>query len=87
MKEQLMELIATSVALSFVVSGIVETIKRNTQIAGIGIIITAILVGVGLLGAMALVFNFPLAESLLLGLLAGLASVGAFEGVKQVKGE
>ncbi|WP_373807957.1 hypothetical protein [Jeotgalibaca porci] len=87
MKEQLMELIATSVALSFVVSGIVEAIKKNTQIAGIGIIITAILVGVGLLGAMALVFNFPLAESLLLGLLAGLASVGAFEGVKQVKGE
>lgn len=87
MQEQLMELIASAVGLSFVVSGIVEIIKRNTAVAGLGLIITAVLVGVGLLGAMALVFGFPMAESLLLGLLAGLGSVGAFEGIKHTRSE
>ena len=83
--ESLLAFISSAVALSFAVTGIVEAIKRNVNMTGLQTIIVAILIGVSLLGLYALVFDYPMAESLLLGLLSGLGSIGAFEGIKQAK--
>lgn len=86
MEEQLFTLILSAIACAPIVSGIIQVIKKHTNIAGIGIIILAPLTGITLFGAVALVFGFPVAESLLLGVLTGFASIGAFEGFKKVKG-
>ena len=51
---------------------------------GLQTIGVAILTGVLLLGLYAWVFDYPMAESLLLGLLSGLGSIGAFEAVDHV---
>ncbi len=83
--ESLLAFISSAIALSFVVTGIVEAIKRNVDMTGLQTIAAAILIGVSLLGLYALVFDYPMAESLLLGLLSGLGSIGAFEGIKHVK--
>ena len=83
--ESLLTFISSAVALSFVVTGIVEAIKRNVNMTGLQTIVVAILTGVILLGLFAWVFDYPMAESLLLGLLSGLGSIGAFEGIKHVK--
>ena len=83
--ESLLAFISSAVALSFVVTGIVEAIKRNINITGLQTIGIAILTGGVLLGLYAWVFDYPMAESLLLGLLSGLGSIGAFEGIKHVK--
>ena len=85
MEETLMTLITTALILSPIVSGIVQAIKKYVNIDGLQIIVVAILTGVLLLGAIAYVFALPLAESLLLGLLSGLGSIGAFEAVDHVK--
>lgn len=83
--ESLLAFISSAVALSFVVTGIVEAIKSKVTMSGLQTIGVAILIGVSLLGLYAWVFDFPMAESLLLGLLSGLGSIGAFEGIKHVK--
>ena len=83
--ESLLALIGSAVALSVVVTGIVEAIKRNVDMTGLQTIVIAILTGVLLLGLYAWVFDYPMAESLLLGLLSGLGSIGAFEAVDHVK--
>ena len=83
--ESLIALIGSAVALSVVVTGIVEAIKRNVDMTGLQTIVVAILTGVLLLGLYAWVFDYPMAESLLLGLLSGLGSIGAFEAVDHVK--
>ena len=83
--ESLLTFISSAVALSFVVTGIVEAIKRNVDMTGLQTIVVAILTGVVLLGLFAWVFDYPMAESLLLGLLSGLGSIGAFEAVDHVK--
>ena len=83
--ESLLAFISSAVALSFVVTGIVEAIKRNVDMTGLQTIVIAILTGVLLLGLYAWVFDYPMAESLLLGLLSGLGSIGAFEAVDHVK--
>ena len=83
--ESLLAFISSAVALSFVVTGIVEAIKRNVDMTGLQTIVVAILTGVVLLGLFAWVFDYPMAESLLLGLLSGLGSIGAFEAVDHVK--
>ena len=83
--ESLLALIGSAVALSVVVTGIVEAIKRNVNMTGLQTIVIAILTGVLLLGLYAWVFDYPMAESLLLGLLSGLGSIGAFEAVDHVK--
>lgn len=83
--ESLLTFISSAVALSFVVTGIVEAIKKYADLTGLQTIGIAILTGVLLLGLYALVFDYPIAESLLLGLLSGLGSIGAFEGIKHVK--
>ena len=83
--ESLLVFISSAVALSFVVTGIVEAIKSKVTMTGLQTIAVAILIGVSLLGLYAWVFDFPMAESLLLGLLSGLGSIGAFEGIKHVK--
>ena len=83
--ESLLALIGSAVALSVVVTGIVEAIKRNVNMTGLQTIVVAILTGVLLLGLFAWVFDYPMAESLLLGLLSGLGSIGAFEAVDHVK--
>ena len=82
--ESLLAFISSAVALSFVVTGIVEAIKRNVDMTGLQTIVVAILTGVVLLGLFAWVFDYPMAESLLLGLLSGLGSIGAFEAVDHV---
>lgn len=83
--ESLLTFISSAVALSFVVTGIVEAIKRKVTMTGLQTIVIAILTGVLLLGLYAWVFDYPMAESLLLGLLSGLGSIGAFEAVDHVK--
>ena len=82
--ESLLAFISSAIALSFVVTGIVEAIKRNVDMTGLQTIVVAILTGVLLLGLYAWVFDYPMAESLLLGLLSGLGSIGAFEAVDHV---
>ena len=81
----LLAFISSAVALSFVVTGIVEAIKSKVTMTGLQTIVIAILTGVLLLGLYAWVFDYPMAESLLLGLLSGLGSIGAFEAVDHVK--
>ena len=83
--ESLLAFISSAVALSFVVTGIVEAFKSRVTMTGLQTIVTAILTGVLLLGLYAWVFDYPMAESLLLGLLSGLGSIGAFEAVDHVK--
>ena len=83
--ESLLAFISSAIALSFVVTGIVEAIKSKVTMTGLQTIVIAILTGVLLLGLYAWVFDYPMAESLLLGLLSGLGSIGAFEAVDHVK--
>ena len=83
--ESLLAFISSAVALSFVVTGIVEAIKSKVTMTGLQTIVIAILTGVLLLGLYAWVFDYPMAESLLLGILSGLGSIGAFEAVDHVK--
>ena len=83
--ESLLAFISSAIALSFVVTGIVEAIKSRVTMTGLQTIVLAILTGVLLLGLYAWVFDYPMAESLLLGLLSGLGSIGAFEAVDHVK--
>lgn len=87
MEQELMNMILIAIGCAPVVSGITEAIKRNTKLAGLGVIIVALLVGVTLFLAVAMIVGYPLAQSALLGLLTGFASVGAFEGFKKTKGE
>ena len=82
--ESLLAFVSSAVALSFVVTGIVEAIKSKIAMTGLQTIVIAILTGVVLLGLYAWVFDYPMAESLLLGLLSGLGSIGAFEAVDHV---
>lgn len=84
-EETLMTLILSALVIAPIITGIVQAIKKYIDIQGGQIIIVAILTGVILLGAVAYVFTLPLAESLLLGVLSGIGSIGAFEGVKQVQ--
>jgi len=84
-EETLMTLIVTALVISPVITGIVQAIKKYVDIDGLQIIVTAILTGIILLGMVAYVFSLPLAESLLLGLLSGLGSIGAFEGIDKTK--
>ena len=83
--ESLLAFIGSAIALSVVVTGIVEAIKSKVTMTGLQTIVIAILTGVLLLGLFAWVFDYPMAESLLLGLLSGLGSIGAFEAVDHVK--
>lgn len=82
--ESLLAFISSAIALSFVVTGIVEAVKSKVAMTGLQTIVIAILTGVLLLGLYAWVFDYPMAESLLLGLLSGLGSIGAFEAVDHV---
>ena len=82
--ESLLAFISSAIALSFVVTGIVEAVKSKVAMTGLQTIVLAILTGVLLLGLYAWVFDYPMAESLLLGLLSGLGSIGAFEAVDHV---
>jgi predicted cation transporter len=84
-QDTLMGLIGAAVIISAVVTGIVEAIKRKVEMTGLQTIILAILTGVLLLGLVAFVFDYPMAESLLLGLLSGLGSIGAFEGIDKTR--
>lgn len=86
MEDILMTLVLSAIGGSFVVSGITEVVKQNSNLSGIWVIVFALITGVVLFGAIALVFALPLAESLLLGVLTGWASVGAFNSYKQTKG-
>ena len=83
--ESLLAFIGSAIALSVVVTGIVEAVKSKITMTGLQTIVVAILTGVLLLGLYAWVFDYPIAESLLLGLLSGLGSIGAFEAVDHVK--
>ena len=83
--ESLLAFIGSAIALSVVVTGIVEAVKSKITMTGLQTIVVAILTGVLLLGLYAWVFDYPMAESLLLGLLSGLGSIGAFEAVDHVK--
>lgn len=85
MEEQLLELVASAIAISWITAGITETIKRNTKAEGIAVIIIAVITGIVLLGAVAVIFGYPIPESLLMGIITGFASVGAFEGVDKTK--
>jgi len=86
MESILTTLILSAIGGSVVVSGITEVVKQNSKLSGIWVIVFALVVGVVLFGSIALVFNLPLAESLLTGFLTGWASVGAFNSYSQTKG-
>lgn len=86
MESILTTLILSAIGGSVVVSGITEVVKQNSKLSGIWVIVFALVVGVVLFGAIALVFNLPLAESLLTGFLTGWASVGAFNSYNQTRG-
>lgn len=85
MEEQLFAVVASAIACAPIVAGITSVFKKHTQIMGIEIILTALTIGLVLFGSVAFVFSFPLAESLLAGVLTGFASVGAFEGFEHAK--
>ncbi|UJF15052.1 hypothetical protein LZ578_08570 [Jeotgalibaca sp. MA1X17-3] len=87
MENEIMQMVIVALASAPIVSGITNKIKENTGIEKIEVILTAILVGVALFGAVAYLRDYPLVESVLMGILSGFASVGAFESVKQTKGE
>lgn len=86
MEEILTTLILSAIGGSMVVSGITEVVKQNSKLSGIWVIVFALITGVVLFGAIALVFDLPLAQSLLTGFLTGWASVGAFNTYKESKG-
>lgn len=85
MEQQLFTVVASAIATAPVTMGITEVIKGHTNIKGIQIILTALSIAIALFGSFALVFDFPLAESLLTGVLSGFASVGAFKGIDEVR--
>lgn len=87
MEEQLLALVASAIAISWITAGIVEPIKKSMNLEGIQVILTAVLVGTTLLGSAALIFGYPIAESLLMGIITGFASIGAFEGQEKGKEE
>lgn len=87
MEEILMTLILSAIGCSVVVSGITEVVKQNSKLSGIWVIVFALVTGVLLFGVIALVFDLPLAESLLTGFLTGWASVGAFNSYDKTKEE
>lgn len=85
MEETLIALILTAIGCSFAVTGIVEVFKRNTRIDGLAVIVLALVIGVLLLGSVAYLFSYPMGVSLLIGVLSGFASVGAFEGITHIR--
>lgn len=85
MEEQLLAIVTSAIFCAPVISGITGVFKKYTNIEGIEIILTAFATGIILFGAVAYVFTFPMLESLLLGALTGLASVGAFKGIDEAK--
>lgn len=85
MGEQLFDIVVTALAIAPITTGIVNKIKANSSIEGLTVIAMAIIIAMGLTGLVASVFDFPLAESLLVGFMAGWASVGAFEGFEHAK--
>lgn len=85
MEEHFLALVIAASGIAPLTSGIVEVIKDNTAIEGLTVIAVAIIVAMSMLGLIAGVFELPMAESLLLGFITGWASVGAFNGVEQVK--
>lgn len=82
MEKEIMALVLSALVIAPVTTGIVEVIKNKSNIKGLSIILLAIILSMGLLGAVAYIFSYPVAESLLLGFLTGWASVGAFEGIE-----
>lgn len=82
-----MTLILSAIGCSVVVSGITEVVKQNSKLSGIWVIVFALVTGVLLFGVIALVFDLPLAESLLTGFLTGWASVGSFNSYDKMKEE
>ena len=84
MEQTVMTLIASAVGFSFIISGITEVVKQNSKLSGIWVIVFAIVTGVLLLVAVALVFGYSLPIAGLTGVLSGLASVGAFNGINKV---
>lgn len=84
-KLQILAVVASALVAAPVVTGITEAIKKNTGVEGLGVIITALITALALFGGVALVYGYPMGESLLTGLLAGFASIGAFEGIEQLK--
>lgn len=87
MEQTIMTLIASAVGFSFIISGITEVVKQNSKLTGIWVIVFAIAVGVLLLVAVALVFGYSVPVAALTGVLSGLASVGAFNGVNKLTGK
>lgn len=87
MVEELLQLIYSALPAAAIVMGIVQVIKKNTKVDGFWVIVLAISVGVLLLGAFAVIRGYPFAESLLIGVLAGLGAVGAFNGLQKGKEE
>lgn len=85
MKEEIMGLLLSALAIAPVTTGIVEVIKKNSNIKGLGVITLAVILSMALIGVAAYIFSYPLPESLLLGFLTGWASVGAFEGIEETK--
>lgn len=86
MENVLLTLITSAIAGSFVISGITEVVKQNTRLQGVWVIVFSVVLGTSLFGVIAFVYELPLAESLLLGFVTGLAGVGAFNGFQQIKG-
>lgn len=87
MENEIMQMVVIALGSAPIVTGITNVIKTNTKIEGVEVILTSILVGLVLFLAISYLQGYPMFESAVLGILSGFASVGAFEGIKQTKGE
>lgn len=84
MEQEIMSLLVTAIACAAPVTGITQVIKNKTSAEGLQVIIIAVITGILLLTAIGYIANYPIAESILIGVLSGFASVGAFESVKHI---
>lgn len=71
-------------ALVFIISGIVEAIKRATDLDTKYIPLLSVVIGFGIGIAIALGFNLPLAETILAGGIGGLGASGLYDNFKSV---
>ena len=71
-------------SLVFIINGIVEVIKRATDLDNKYIPLLSLVIGFGIGIAIAFGFNLPLAETILAGGIGGLGASGLYDNFKSV---
>lgn len=82
----MVEILAVASVIAPVTSGLVQAVKKATNVNPRYLPAVAVVVGVAL-GAAAFFVDIGIGERLWAGGISGLASVGLFEGLKNAKGE